>query len=388
MTGGPPPPEASSATAPAAAASPAGSPAAASGPVGPPDGPGELRRGTAYGFLAYGIWGLFPLYFAALAPGRARSRCSPTASCGRSPSVRWSSSSGATSPGSGAFARRPRLVAGITLAGLLIAANWTVYVLAVLTGRTYEAALGYFLNPIVTVALGVLVLRERLRVGQWVAVGIGAVAAVYLTVAGGVVPWIPLALAFSFGLYGLTKKKVGATLAAMHSLAAETTVLAPVAVVVLVVLAARDATTFTGHGPWHTSLLVLSGVVTAVPLLLFAAAARRIPLVTVGLIQFVTPMLQLLVGVALLGEHVSVGCGSASASSGWPSSSSPGTQCARPGRPAPTPGGRGDRRRRARRGRRALPLRVGCSGGRPGSRLGTRRRPRLSHRGGGGRGRW
>ena len=203
------------------------------------------------------------------------------------------------------FVARPRLVGGITVAGLLIAGNWTIYVLAVLTGRTYEAALGYFLNPIVTVALGVLVLRERLRPLQWVAVGVGAVASVWLAVAGGVVPWIPLALAFSFGLYGLVKKKVGASLTAMRSLAAETAVLSPVAVVVLLVLAAQSATTFTADGAGHTTLLVLSGVVTAVPLLLFAAAARRIPLVTVGLIQFITPVLQLVVGVTLLGEHVS-----------------------------------------------------------------------------------
>ena len=157
------------------------------------------------------------------------------------------------------FLSRPRLVAGITLAALLIAGNWVVYVLAVLTGRTYEAALGYFLNPIVTVGLGVLVLGERLRRLQWAAVAVGAVAAVYL----------------------------------------------PVAVGVIVVLSLQGATTFAGHGVAHTTLLVLAGVVTAVPLLLFAAAARRIPLVTVGLIQFITPMLQLLVGVTLLGEHVS-----------------------------------------------------------------------------------
>jgi len=203
------------------------------------------------------------------------------------------------------FLSRPRLVAGITLAALLIAGNWVVYVLAVLTGRTYEAALGYFLNPIVTVGLGVLVLGERLRRLQWAAVAVGAVAAVYLTVAGGVLPWISLSLAFSFGLYGLVKKRVGASLEALHSLAAETAVLAPVAVGVIVVLSLQGATTFAGHGVAHTTLLVLAGVVTAVQLLLFAAAARRIPLVTVGLIQFITPMLQLLVGVTLLGEHVS-----------------------------------------------------------------------------------
>ena len=293
-------------TDPAAPAQPTGTGSGRGTAVPPPVGadPGELRRGTAYGFLAYGIWGLFPLYFAALSPAGpfevlshrilwTLAVCVLVLAVRRD--VRW------VRP----VAARPRLVAGLTVAGLLIATNWTIYVLAVLTGRTYEAALGYFLNPIVTVGLGVLVLGERLRPGQWVAVAIGFAAAVYLTVAAGVLPWIPLALAFSFGLYGLTKKKVGATLAPLHSLAAETTALAPVAIAVLLVLGARGDTTFVGHGGWHTSLLVLSGVVTAVPLLLFAAAARRIPLVTVGLIQFITPMLQLVVGVTLLHEHVS-----------------------------------------------------------------------------------
>ncbi|MGL4176410.1 MAG: EamA family transporter [Dermatophilaceae bacterium] len=153
--------------------------------------------------------------------------------------------------------------------------------------------------------IGVVVLRERLRRMQWVAVAVGAAASVYLAAGGGVVPWIPLSLAVSFALYGLVKKKVGASLDAMHSLAAETMALAPVAVGVLLVLGARGETTFGSEGPLHTALLVLAGVVTAVPLLLFAAAARRIPLVTVGLIQFVTPVLQLLVGVLVLGESVS-----------------------------------------------------------------------------------
>jgi chloramphenicol-sensitive protein RarD len=264
----------------------------------------EVRRGTAYGFLAYGIWGLFPLYFAALEPSGAWEILAhrilwTLAVCALVLLVRrdlaW------IRP----FVTRRRLVVGITAAAFLIAANWVIYVLAVLTGRTYEAALGYFLNPIVTVALGVIVLGERLRPLQWAAVAVGATASVYLAAAGGVIPWIPLSLAVSFGLYGLVKKKVGASLDAMHSLAAETAVLAPVAVVVLVVLAAQGATTFAGHGAAHTTLLVLAGVVTAVPLLLFAAAARRIPLVTVGLIQFITPLLQLIVGVVVLGEQVS-----------------------------------------------------------------------------------
>jgi chloramphenicol-sensitive protein RarD len=155
------------------------------------------------------------------------------------------------------------------------------------------------------VALGVLVLRERLRPLQWAAVAIGAVAGVYLSVVGGQFPLVALSLAFSFAAYGLVKKKLGASLDAMHSLAAETAVLVPVALVVLVVLAANGATTFTDDAPLHPVLLLLAGVVTAVPLLLFAAAARRIPLTTVGLLQFVTPVLQLLCGVLLLGEHMS-----------------------------------------------------------------------------------
>lgn len=202
------------------------------------------------------------------------------------------------------FVANRRLLGGVTLAAVTIAVNWVTYVLAVLTGRTYEAALGYFLNPIVTVALGVLVLGERLRRLQWVAVGIGAVASIYLAAAGGVIPWIPLTLALSFGLYGLIKKKVGVSMPAMHSLGAETLVLAPIAAVILGLVAASGAMTFGSYGAWHTALLALAGVVTAVPLLFFAAAARRIPLVLVGLIQFMTPVLQLLIGIIVLGEHV------------------------------------------------------------------------------------
>jgi len=265
--------------------------------------PGELRRGTVFAFLAYGIWGLFPLYFHALKPSGAFEILAhrilwTLGFCVLVLLVRrdfgWLRT----------VASRPRLLGGLTIAALLIAANWVIYVLAVITGRTYAAALGYFLNPIVTVALGVLVLRERLRPLQWAAVSVGAVAAVYLTVAGGEFPWIAVSLAFSFAFYGLVKKKVGATLDAMHSLTVETMVLAPVAVGVLVWLGAQGSTTFGDNGAWHTSLLVAAGVVTAIPLLFFAAAARRIPLVTIGLIQFLTPMLQLVIGVVLLGEHV------------------------------------------------------------------------------------
>jgi chloramphenicol-sensitive protein RarD len=247
--------------------------------------PAEVRRGTAYGIAAYGIWGIFPLYFHSLKPSGA-----------------WE-----------ILAHRIVWTLAVCVLILMIRRDWgwlrTVLasrrLTAVLTGRTYEAALGYFLHPIVTVFLGVFVLGERLRRLQWAAVAVGGIASVYLSIAGGVLPWISLSLALTFGLYGLTKNRVGVSLKAMHSLAAETMVLAPVALVILLVLAQRGETTFAGHGGVHTGLLVASGVVTAIPLLLFAAAARRIPLVTVGLIQFMTPVLQLLCGVFLLNEHVS-----------------------------------------------------------------------------------
>jgi chloramphenicol-sensitive protein RarD len=264
----------------------------------------EGRRGAAYGFIAYAIWGVFPLYFAALKPAGAWEILShrilwTLLLCGLVLLVRrdigWVRQ----------LWQRPRLGLGVTAAALLIAANWVIYVAAVLGGRTTEAALGYFLNPIVTVALGVVVLRERLRALQWVAVGIGALAGIYLSVAAGSVPVVALSLAMSFGLYGLVKKKVGASLEAMHSLAAETAVLAPLAVVMLAILTVRGATTFTTEGGWHTTLLVAAGVATAAPLLLFAAAARRVPLVTIGLLQFITPVLQLLCGVLVLDEHMS-----------------------------------------------------------------------------------
>lgn len=264
--------------------------------------PQRDARGVLAAWLAYGIWGLFPLYFHALRPAGASEILAHR--------ILWT------------FVLclvvlmlrhelvglvrqlRGRLALGVGIAAYLIGINWFVYVYAVGVGRTNEAALGYFLNPIVTVGLGVLVLRERLRPLQWVAVGIGAAAAVYLTVAGGGLPWISLALALSFGGYGLTKKRLGATLPALHSLSAETVFLLPPAVGLVWWLTASGEGTFTVDAPWHALLLVSAGVVTAVPLLFFAEAARRIPLVTIGLIQFITPVIQLVMSVTILGEHL------------------------------------------------------------------------------------
>jgi chloramphenicol-sensitive protein RarD len=261
----------------------------------------DVRRGTAYGAGAYAMWGAFPLYFHLLAPSGAWEILAhrilwTLLFCGAVLALRREFAWGRS------MLANPRLVGGVTLAGLLIAINWIIYVTAVVAHHVTESSFGYFLNPIVTVAIGVVVLREKLRSLQWLAVAIGLAAGVYLTVDFGRPPWISLSLAFSFALYGLMKKRLGTSLGAFQSLTSETAVLAPIAVALLVWLGTRGETTFTVDSPSHPLLLASAGVVTAAPLLLFAAAARRVPLVTIGLLQFITPVLQLMCGVLLLGE--------------------------------------------------------------------------------------
>ena len=268
------------------------------------DTPRDARRGTLYGAGAYVIWGVFPLYFDLLAPAGAWEILAhrilwTLLFCGAVLIVRrdygWCRS----------VFGNPAMLGAVTLAGVLLAVNWSIYVWAVMAHHVTEAALGYFLNPIVTVAIGVLVLREKLRRLQWLAVAIGLAAGAYLTIDFGRPPWIALGLAFSFAFYGLMKKRLGASLSAFQSLTSETAVLVPVAIAVLVWGGLRGETTFTVDSPSHPLLLASAGLVTAAPLLLFGAAARRVPLVTIGLLQFVTPVLQLLCGVLLLGESMS-----------------------------------------------------------------------------------
>jgi chloramphenicol-sensitive protein RarD len=183
----------------------------------------------------------------------------------------------------------------LAVAAVLIAANWTIFVVAVNAGHVVETSLGYFINPLVSVLLGVVVFRERLRPLQWAAVAIAAVAVLVLTVDYGRPPWIALSLAVSFGSYGLMKKLV--RVEAAPGLFVETALVALPAAVFLGVLHAHGQGSFAAHGAGHALLLVSCGVATAVPLLLFAAAARRIPLSTVGLLQYVTPLMQLSIGV-------------------------------------------------------------------------------------------
>jgi chloramphenicol-sensitive protein RarD len=190
----------------------------------------------------------------------------------------------------------------LVVAAATITSNWGTYIYGVNNDRVVETSLGYFINPLVTVLLGVLVLGERLRRTQWVAMGIGFVAVAILTAGYGHPPYLALILAFSFGTYGLAKKQAG--VGAVESLAFETTVIAPFALVFLVILGATGHGHFIGHGTGHIALLLSSGVVTAVPLLFFGAAATRVPLTTLGVLQYLAPILQFGLGITVLGEHM------------------------------------------------------------------------------------
>ena len=258
-------------------------------------------RGGLFAFAAYLLWGFLPLYFLQLAPTQAWEVVAwrillafvfclilLTVVRGWAPFL--------------AIVRQPRLLALTALAGVLIYVNWQTYLIGTLTGHVIETSLGYFINPIVTVLLGVTVLRERLRLVQWIAIGLSVVAVLVIVVGYGSFPWIALTLAISFGVYGLVKKQIGPAVDAVSGLTLESFWLLPVAAVQLIVVAATTGLTMGMNGPLHTVLLASAGAVTAVPLLLFAAGARRAPLTVMGLIQFVAPILQFVTGVWLLHE--------------------------------------------------------------------------------------
>lgn len=257
--------------------------------------------GVAYTAGSYLLWGVLPLYFLAVAPTGAFETvawriifslifCALLLTLVRG----WKRVA--------AIARDRRLTALIGLAGVLVFCNWQIFVLGTQTGHVVETSLGYFINPILTVLLGVVVLRERLRPLQWAAVAIAALAVGVIVFAYGSVPWIALGLAFSFGLYGLVKHRIGPRVDALSGLTLETVWLVPIAVIQLVVVGATSGLTIGTAGAGHTALIVGLGVVTAVPLLLFAAGTRRVPLSVVGILQFMTPIMQFLTGVFLLHE--------------------------------------------------------------------------------------
>lgn len=263
------------------------------------------RRGLLYGAGAYGLWGLLPLYFVALAPSGPWEIVSLRVIFAFALCLVLLVVYGQFGRFLTAFTR-PGILGLFALSGALIGCNWLLYTIATTTGHTLEASLGYFINPIVAIALGVLVLRERLRRLQWIAVGLGAAAVAVMSVFYGQIPWLSLGLAFSFGLYGLTKSMLGAQWPALVSLTVETAAILPVAIGIVWAQGAAGSLTLVGHGTVHTLLLVATGVVTVVPLLLFGLAAGRLPLSIVGMLQYIAPILQFLIAVLILHEAMPV----------------------------------------------------------------------------------
>ncbi len=264
----------------------------------------EAATGVLYGVGAYGLWGLMPLYFVLLIPANSieivANRvvwsvlfCAIIITVTRG----WGKI--------GAALKSRRIMGTLSVAGVLIVINWLTYVFAVTTGNTIEASLGYFINPLFSVLLGVVLLKERLRPLQWIAVGVGFAAVLVLTLSYGKLPWLALILAASFGLYGFVKNRVGGKVDAITSLSIETAVLTPFAIAAMVIVTVLGQATLTTLGAGHFWLLAAAGIVTAVPLLFFGASASRLSMTGIGLLQFMTPVVQFVFAITLLGEHMS-----------------------------------------------------------------------------------
>lgn len=254
-----------------------------------------------FGATAYGLWGLFPLYWTLLSAAGALETLAHR--------MMWSLFAVAIvlvwTRRLGSFRavlRNHRQLGLLACAAVLISANWGAYIWGVNNGRVVETALGYFTGPIVSVLMGVLLLGERLRKAQWTAVALGVIAVVVLAVGYGEVPWIALVLAFSFSTYGLVKKL--ANVAAVESMAVETSVTLLPALAYVIILEANGTGTFVSLGIGHTLLLIGGGFVTMVPLLAFGAAAVRIPLSVIGMLQYMTPTMQFAFGVLVFHEQM------------------------------------------------------------------------------------
>ncbi|MFF8607681.1 EamA family transporter RarD [Streptomyces sp. NPDC015346] len=259
----------------------------------------EGRAGLLYGIGAYGMWGLVPLFWPLLKPAGAIEILAHR--------MVWS----LAVVGLALLAlrrwgwirellRSPRKLGLIAVAAAVISVNWGGYIWAVNSGQVVEASLGYFINPLVTIAMGVLLLKERLRPAQWAAVGIGFAAVLVLAIGYGQPPWLSLMLAFSFAVYGLLKKKVN--IGGLESLAAETAIQFLPALAYLLWLGTAGSATFGAEGAGHAALLAATGIVTAAPLVCFGAAAIRVPLSTLGLLQYLAPVFQFLLGVVYFHE--------------------------------------------------------------------------------------
>lgn len=264
----------------------------------------DPRSGLLFGTLAYVLWGTFPLYWPLLEPAGAVEIMAHR--------IVWSAVTMVVivalwrrTPALRAVLADRRVMRLLALAAVVISVNWTAYIWGVNNGRVVETSLGYFINPLVTVLMGVVILGERLRRLQWVAMAVATLAVVVLTLDYGRPPWVALVLAFSFGTYGLAKKQ--ASVGAVESLTVETFLLAPLAATYLGWLAVTGGSHFAAEGPAHAVLFTTTGIVTAVPLMLFGAAAIRVPMVTLGLLQYLAPIIQFALGVALFHEDMPAG---------------------------------------------------------------------------------
>ena len=252
----------------------------------------------------YLIWGLLPLYFVVMAPAGpieivvARVVFSLVFCALLLPLVR------ATADFRQALRNR-RVMLVLTAASFLICANWLIYVVATTTGHTIDVSLGYFINPLVSVVLGVIFLQERLRAAQWVSVAISCIAVLMMSLVYGQVPWTGLGVAFSFCIYGLLKARVAHEVSPIVSLSLETLILAPFGVAALFVLNAQGQMTLFSKGAGHFWLLASTGVVTVVPLMLFAAATKALPLSVIGMVQYLGPTIQFVMAITILQEQMS-----------------------------------------------------------------------------------
>jgi chloramphenicol-sensitive protein RarD len=269
-----------------------------------PDESAIRRAGLINGFSAYLLWGVMPLLFAAAAPTGALELVSHR--------VIWSLVFCALLlVFTGGYARTwqilrsPRTFGLLLLASVLIAINWTTFIYGVETNQLVEISLGYYLNPLLSIGLGVVFLGEKLRPLQWTAVGFGLLAVIVVGVSLGRIPYLAFTVALSFGLYGLVKNKVGSRVGALEGMTVESLVLAVPSAIYLIVLGSLGLQTFSGLGGWHVFVIIITGPATAIPLILFSAAARRIPLSWVGMLQYLTPTLQFILGVTVLGELMS-----------------------------------------------------------------------------------
>jgi chloramphenicol-sensitive protein RarD len=264
----------------------------------PETSPRDRTTGTLAAIGAFAFWGLFPLYWAYVREVPALEIILHR--------VAWAAilcwvlvfASSRDRP----LLPSRKLVGIYSIAGVLVVTNWLVYIWAITTGRTLDASLGYYINPLVSIFLGMVFLGERLTRMQWIALASAAIGVIYLTVRVGVFPWVSITLACTFGTYGLIKKRT--PLSSIHSLAVELLPVSIPALVAIIVLAVRGTGSFVVGNSVHTAVLLGAGAVTVAPLLLFGIAARRIRLADVGFLQYITPTMLFVLAVVVYREPI------------------------------------------------------------------------------------